>query len=102
MGDKIIIETDSGVPLEIQSYERNGSRSYDRQARGSNRIEASVTVGQGQVQEQVQIEIGLGVLNVESMTILQVTAQQPKWTERKNKFSNYSIWMKIKLYDRHH
>ena len=41
-------------------------------------IRALVTVDQGQVLEQVPIEITLDVLSVESVIILQETAQQHK------------------------
>ena len=84
MGDKIIIETDSGVTLEIKAMKEMGVGHMIGQIGTitEGTIEASVTVGQGQVQEHVQREIGLGVSNVESTTISQETAQQHKLTER--------------------
>ena len=80
MGDKIIIEMDSGVKAVKEMGVGYMIGKLGTITEG--RIEVSVTVGQGQVQEQVQMEIGLGVLNVESTTISQETAQQHKWTER--------------------
>ena len=77
MGDKIIIETDSGVTLEITAMKETGVGHIIGKL---GTIE--VSVDQGQVQESLQIEIGLGVSNVESMIISQETAQQHKWTER--------------------
>ena len=83
MGDKIIIEMDSGVTSEIKAMKETevGHMIGKLGTITEKTIETSVTVCQGQVQEQVQIEIGLGVSNVESMTILLETAQQHKQTE---------------------
>ena len=84
MGDKTIIEMDSGVILEIKVTKETGVGHMIGKlgAITEGRIEASLNVDQGQVREQEQIEIGLSVSNVKSMTILQETAQQHKWTER--------------------
>ena len=84
MGDKIIIETDSEVTLEIKAMKETGVGHMIGKLGTitEETIEASLTVGQGQVQEQVQIVIGLGVSNVKGMTISQKTAQQHRWTER--------------------
>ena len=53
MGDKIIIETDSGVTLEIKATKgKGGGHMINKLGTITERtIEASVTVGQGQVQE---------------------------------------------------
>ena len=53
-----------------QRYDRNRSRSIDRQIEVGEMTEVQAMVGLGQDQEWVQIEIGLNVLSVESMTIL--------------------------------
>ena len=79
IGNKLIMEVDSGVTSEIKAIKEKG---VGHMIGKLGTIEASVTVGQGQVQEGVQIEIGLGVSNVESMHISQDTAQQHKRTER--------------------
>ena len=62
MGDKIIIETDSGVILEIKVMKETGIGHMIGKPGTitEGTIGALVRVGQGQVQEQVQIEIGLG------------------------------------------
>ena len=53
MGDKIIIEMDSGVTLEIKAMKETGLHNMiDKlQTIIEGTTEASVTVGQGQVQE---------------------------------------------------
>ena len=48
MGDKIIIEIDSGVTLEIKAMKETG---VGHMIGRIGTIEALVTVGQGQVQE---------------------------------------------------
>ena len=67
-----------------QSYERNRSRSYDRQTRGNNRRDnRSISNSRSRSGSRVvQIEIALDVLSAKSTIILQETVQQHKHTER--------------------
>ena len=84
MGDKIIIEMDSGEILEIKVVRETevGHMIGKLEVITEETIGALVTVDQGQVLEQVPIEIGLDVLSFKSMIILQEIAQQHKHTER--------------------
>ena len=84
MGDKIIIEMDSGETLEIKAMREIGVGHMIGKLEiiTEGTIRASVTVDQGQVLQQVPIEIGLDVQSVKSTIILQETAQQCKWTKR--------------------
>ena len=83
MGDKIIIEMDPGETLETKAMREIGVGHMigKLEVITEGTIGASVTVDQGQVLEQVPIKIGLDVLSVESMIILQETAQQCKQRE---------------------
>ena len=84
MGDKFIIEMDSGETLEIKAMREIGVGHVigSLEIITEWTIEASVTVDQGQVLEQVPIETELDVLSVKSMIILHETAPQHKQTER--------------------
>ena len=72
MGDKIIIQMDSGEILETKAMRevRVGHMIGNLEIITEGTIEASVTVDQDQVLEQVPIGTGLNVLSVESMIIL--------------------------------
>ena len=84
MGDKIILEMDSGNTLETKAMKETGVGHMigNLEVIIEGTIEELVMVDEGQVPEQVQIEIGLDVLSVESMIILQENAQQWNHTER--------------------
>ena len=84
MGDKIIVEMDSGEILEIKAMREVGVGHMIGNLKiiTEGTIKASVTVGQGQVLEQVPIGTGLDVSSVKSTIILQETAQQHKQIER--------------------
>ena len=100
MADKIIIEMGSGKTFETKVMKETGVDHMigKLEVMIEGTIEASVTVDQNQVLGWVQIEIGLDVSSVNSTIILQETTWQHKWTDRYNKFSRCSIWMKIKHY----
>ena len=72
MGDKIIIEMDSGEILEIKAMREVGVDHIigSLEIITEETIETSITVDQDQVLEQVPIGTGLGVLSVENMIIL--------------------------------
>ena len=71
MGDKIIVEMDSGETLETKAKKEVGVGPIigNLEIITEGTIEASVTVDEDQVLEQVPIGTGLDVLNVESMII---------------------------------
>ena len=105
MGDKIIIEMYSKIKtLETEAMReiRVGDMMGKPEEITRRTIEASVTVDQGQVLEQVPMETESDVSSDEIMTISQDTAQQHKQTERYNKISKCSIWMKSRYYYRCH
>ena len=93
MGDKIIIEMDSGKTLEIEAMREIGVSHMIGKLEIiiEGTIEASVTVDQGQVLEQVPIRTELDVLNVGNTIILQETVQQYEQTESWNKYNKCSI-----------
>ena len=76
MGDKIILEMDSGETLETKAMKETGEGHMigKLEVITEGIIKALVTVDQGQVLESVPIGIGLDVLSVESMIILQEIA----------------------------
>ena len=84
MGDRIIVEMDSGEILEIKATREVGVGHMigNSEVKTEGTIEALITVDQGQVLEQVPRETELDVSSVESMIILQETGQQCKQTER--------------------
>ena len=71
MGDRIIIEMDSGETLETIAMKETGVGHMigKTEVITERTIEASVTAGQGQVQEKIQTGTGLDVWNAESTTI---------------------------------
>ena len=71
MGDKIIIEMDSGETLETKAMREIGVGHMigKLEVITEGTIEASVTADQGQVLEQVPIETGLNVSSIENTTI---------------------------------
>ena len=80
MGDKIIVEMDSGEILEIKAMREVGVSHMigNSEVTTEETIEAPVTVDQDQVLEWVSIETELDALSVRSMIILQETDQQCK------------------------
>ena len=71
MGDKIIIEMDSGETLQTKAMREIGVDNMigKLEVITEGTIEESVTVGQGQVLEQVPIQTGLDVSRVDNMII---------------------------------
>ena len=84
MGDKIIVEKDSGEILKIKAMREVGVGHMvgNSEVITEGTIEVSVTVDQGHVLEWVPIETELDVLSVESTIIPWDTSQQHKQTER--------------------
>ena len=84
MGDKIILEMNSGETLETKAVTETevGYVIGKLEVITEGTIEALVTVDQGQILEQVPIEIGLDGLSVESKIISYESAQQHKWIGR--------------------
>ena len=72
MGDKIIVQMDSGEILETKAMTEVGIGHMIGilEIITEGTIEASVTVDQDQVLEQVPVGTGLDVLNVKSMILL--------------------------------
>ena len=100
MGDRIIVT--EGETVGTRTMIEIGVGHMRDKIETEEMIEELVIADWDQVQEQLQIGMELDVLIAESMTILWETIQWCKQTERQNKSSRCSTWMKIRQYDKPH